>query len=137
MTTQKTSIAAGSSAGRWRALKAVLIIAIVLSGTLLLAVGAMAQQSAQFDLACWSVTTGGGGARSSGNFRMTDALGQNGGGASASTNFQMRVGVVQSLDFLQPTPTPIVTPAPPPSGTVTINLPIISSYVVIQRTCPQ
>lgn len=119
-----------------RALKVSLLLAIVFAGSLLMTVAALAQQSATYDLACWSVTTGGGGVRSSGNFRLTDGLGQNATGASASTNFTLRTGVVQNLDFLAPTPTPIVTPPPPISGTLTIHLPLINSFVAIQRNCP-
>ena len=120
-----------------RMVKASVLLAIVLVSSLLMTVAALAQQSTRYDLACWSVTTGGGGEHTSATFRLTDALGQNATGTSTSVNFEMRTGVVQNLAFLAPTPGPIVTPVPPPSGTVTINLPIISSYIMIQRTCPQ
>lgn len=114
-----------------------MLLAIVLVSSLLMTVAALAQQSTRYDLACWSITTGGGGEHTSQNFRLTDAVGQNAIGTSTSVNFEMRTGAVQNLAFLAPTPGPIVTPVPPPSGTLTINLPLISSSVVIQRTCPQ
>lgn len=68
----------------------VLIVVLVLSGSLLMAVGALAQQSTSYDLACWSVTTGGGGVRTSASFRMIDALGQNVNGAHASPDCTAR-----------------------------------------------
>ena len=120
-----------------RMVKASMLLAIVLVSSLLMTVAALAQQSTRYDLACWSITTGGGGEHTSQNFRLTDAVGQNAIGTSTSVNFEMRAGAVQNLAFLAPTPGPIVTPVPPPSGTLTINLPLISSSVVIQRTCPQ
>lgn len=130
---------AGSIPGR-RArrsiLKASVLVVIVLAGSLLMTVAALAQQSTQYDLGCWSVTTGGGGSRTSPNFRLVDAVGQNAAGNSTSPSFLLRAGYGQSLGFLAPAPTPIVTPMPPPSNTVTINLPLISYNVVIQRTCP-
>ena len=137
MTTQGKAPVSSTPARRRQATKMVLVIALVLTSSLLMAMGALAQQSTRYDLACWSVTTGGGGERSSASFRLTDALGQNATATSTSANFEVRTGVVQNLAFLAPTPGPIVTPVPPPSGTVTINLPIISSYIMIQRTCPQ
>ena len=120
-----------------RMVKASVLLAIVLASSLLMTVAALAQQSTRYDLACWSITTGGGGEHTSQNFRLTDAVGQNAIGTSTSVNFEMRAGAVQNLAFLASTPGPIVTPVPPPSGTLTINLPLISSSVVIQRTCPQ
>jgi hypothetical protein len=44
---------------------------------------------------------------------------------------------VQSLDFLATTPPPILTSTPPPSGTLTVHMPLINAFVAIQRTCPQ
>ena len=120
-----------------RLVKAALLLAVVLLSSLLLSVAALAQQSTSYDLACWSVTTGGGGQRSSGTARMIDVLGQNASGASTSSSFALRAGLVQNLDFLNPTPTPVITPAPRPTGVAIINLPLINSYVAIQRTCPQ
>lgn len=137
MTTQDTTQTLSAPIRRRQAIKMALIVVLVLSGSLLMAVGALAQQSTSYDLACWSVTTGGGGVRTSASFRMIDALGQNVNGASTSANFQARAGTVQNLAFLKPAPAPIITPVPPPSGTLTIHLPIVSSYITIKRTCPQ
>lgn len=135
---QNTESTANKRLALRRTAKALLLLTIVVASSLLLTVVALAQQSTSYDLGCWSVTTGGGGARVSANFHMVDAVGQNAAGNSVSPNFQLRAGVVQPLGFLAPapTPTPIVTPAPPPSNTVVINLPLIAYNVVIQRTCP-
>ena len=119
-----------------RTAKTILLLTIVIASSLLMTAAALAQQSPYFDLGCWSVTTGGGGARVSPNFHMVDAVGQNATGISASPNFQLRAGYAQTWGFLAPATPPIVTPSPPPSNTVVINLPLISYNVVIQRTCP-
>jgi hypothetical protein len=137
MTMQESGATSRQRSGSHKMIKAGILLAIVVAGSLLLTVAALAQQSSSYDLACWSVTTGGGGLRSSASFRLQDAVGQNAGGAGASSNFQMRTGIVQDLAFAAPSPTPVPTHVPPPSGTLTINLPLISSYVIIQRTCPQ
>ena len=102
---------------------------------------AFAQASPNFDLACWSIFSAGGGATYSDSYTMVSALGQ-WYGATAVPNLNdpsrktvLLSGYIQDWDLLDRPPAPGADP-PPPGQFIQAYLPWVSQFAQTLRNCP-
>jgi hypothetical protein len=116
-------------------LLALLIVSLFSAGGV-----ALAQSSNSYDLGCWSVALGGGGERSSSNFRIVDSFGywahsgvQSGGTAGLRPGFIWAAPAGSGTTLASAAPA--LSAASPLDGGV-LYLPIVSNYIRVVRTCP-
>ena len=81
------------------ALADLILVCVFVASTLAMTSVALAQQSATYDLGCWSVSTGGGGLRSSSTTLLRDAVVGGAAGITTSANYRLRAGYAQSWTF--------------------------------------
>lgn len=114
---------------RWLRAGMTLILVLGLLGVS--AGAALAQLSPNFSLGCWSITTSGGDARQSSNFRIRDAVTYVGGSMQAGATR------IDSNHFLlERAYRPVSGTVQPPVGPNVIRLPLVfDQSLVLQQLC--